>query len=146
MKIKRLEKDDAKDIATLVYRVMQEAKQLPPSAHNNPKCYDILYELITNEIKESMLLCYGMIIDDSLVGMVGYEPLKNEITYLYVLPEYQRQGIGSKLLDCVISSIEKPKVGLRAHEDAIPMYTKYGFERNYNDTKRSAGMTYTIRR
>lgn len=146
MEIKRLKIEEVKDIADLVYSVMQSAGQLPPAAYNNSKCYNVLYELIVTGIEKNTLLCYGIRVDNLLVGMVGYEPLTNEITYLYVLPEYQKQGIGSKLLDCIISSIEHQSVDLRAHKDAISMYTKYGFERNNDDTPRSIGMTYTIRR
>lgn len=145
MKIKRLEKEHSKEIATLVCRVMESADQLP-LGHTNIKCYSMLYELIKTGIEENALLIYGMIKENLLIGIVGYEPLSNEITYLYVLPEYQRQGIGSKLLDCIMGGIKQQKVKLRAHRDAIPMYTKYGFERNNNDNRKSIGMIYTIRR
>ena len=147
MNIKKLESTQAREITDLVWDVMIHAKQLPNKVANSSEFYMILYNLITKGIKDESLLCYGMLDNDKLIGMIGYEIETNQIIYLYVLPEYQKQGIGSKLLDIIINGVNQDEsIMVRAHRDAVAMYEKYGFEKDNSDTKWAIGMTYTIRR
>lgn len=70
------------------------------------------------------------------VGFIGSIALTVNIIYLvalYILKEYQRQGIGTEVMDIFISSLiegGKAEVALLAHKDAtwaIDFYVKNGF-------------------
>lgn len=70
--------------------------------------------------------------DGVLLGVMGVQD-KGEVNlarHSYVLPKYQRQGIGSALLVNYIESSEKPVlVGcLKTMDWAITFYQKHGFE------------------
>lgn len=49
---------------------------------------------------------YVAVLDSKIVGFVAFR--KNELGYIYVLNEFQRRGIGGKLLDTVIPYLERP--------------------------------------
>lgn len=49
---------------------------------------------------------YVAALDSQVVGFVAFR--KNELGYIYVLNEFQGRGIGGKLLDTVISYLERP--------------------------------------
>ena len=145
MNIKKLEVEQVKEIANLIWNVMIDNGQLPKKTAVLPQCYMMLYDMIEKGIKDNSLLCYGTMKENELIGMIGYEFDKNEITYLYVCSEYQNQGIGSKLLDAVVESMqEQQTINVRAHRDSVTMYEKYGFKKNGNDTRGSIGMTLYI--
>lgn len=54
-------------------------------------------EVICEKVRRGDLYVWGAIHDHTLLGM-GAITNMGQITMLYVLPEYQRQGIGSELL------------------------------------------------
>ncbi|UCD08271.1 MAG: GNAT family N-acetyltransferase [Dehalococcoidales bacterium] len=67
-----------------------------------------------------------------LVGVMGLEPVKDTtlIRHAYVLPEYQGQGTGSKLLENLKKTVKTPEllVGTWADSNwAISFYKKHGF-------------------
>ena len=72
----------------------------------------------------------------NLVGTIGLRPLKEDVCELkrfYVLPEFQRQGIGARLLEKLIDHTRsKPWSAIRldtTHKSAsaISLFRKYGF-------------------
>ena len=62
-------------------------------------------------------------------GIVVFEILNNSATILdiAVKPEYQGQGIGSKLIDFIFNSFNVDNVTAETDDDAIGFYKKYGF-------------------
>jgi GNAT superfamily N-acetyltransferase len=76
---------------------------------------------------------YGWEEDRELVGVMGFEPIKDVtlIRHAYVLPQWQRQGIASKLLSYLMGMVTTPRllVGTWAAADwAISFYEKHGFK------------------
>jgi ribosomal protein S18 acetylase RimI-like enzyme len=80
----------------------------------------------------------------NLVGTIGLRPLKEDVCELkrfYVLPEFQRQGVGTRLLEQLIdharsrlwSAIRLDTT--RKSAGAISLFRKYGFVEieRYND-------------
>lgn len=70
---------------------------------------------------------------DKLIGVMGFQPVKDTtlIRHAYVLSEYQRRGIGKKLLIYLMSLAKTPEVLVGTWEDAtwaIQFYEKYGFK------------------
>jgi len=71
--------------------------------------------------------------ENRMLGVVGYQPVKDVtlVRHLYVLSEYQRRGIGKKLLEHVIHMAKTRRILVgtwRAAAWAIKFYEKNGFE------------------
>ncbi|MBN2007305.1 MAG: GNAT family N-acetyltransferase [Anaerolineae bacterium] len=87
-------------------------------------------------------------VGEQLVGMgriIGDNGLAYYIQDVMVLPEYQRQGIGTQLMDKIMAYIRahaphNAVVGLMAATGKEPFYEKYGFTRRPNE-RLGAGMT-----
>jgi len=67
-----------------------------------------------------------------LIGVIGFQPIKEVtlIRHVYVLPQWQRQGIASRLIDNMKRLCKTPRllVGTWAAAYwAITLYQKHGF-------------------
>ena len=98
-----------------------------------PDCYHEPYmpmEELEGELKR--VTFYGYENGGELVGIMGIEPIKDVtlIRHAYVLPEYQGQGIGKKLLEYLknLTTTSRLLVGTWAAANwAIAFYLKQGF-------------------
>jgi GNAT superfamily N-acetyltransferase len=96
-------------------------------------CYHQPYmpvDELEREIKR--MTFYGWEESGELVGVMGFEPIKDVtlIRHAYVLPQWQRQGIASKLLDHLKSLTKTPRLLVGTWADArwaIDFYEKHGF-------------------
>ena len=75
----------------------------------------------------------GWAADEKLVAVMGLEPVKDVtlIRHAYVLPDWQQRGIGSKLLDHLMTLVTTRRllVGTWAAASwAIRFYQKHGFD------------------
>lgn len=94
------------------------------------------------------LYCICAYVDGELVGMariVGDAGLAYYIQDVIVIPTYQRQGIGTQIMDKIMLYLrdaidQKATVGLQAARGKEAFYEKYGFARLPNEN-RGAGMT-----
>ena len=99
-----------------------------------PDCYHEPYmpmEELKGELKR--VTFYGYENGGELVGIMGIEPIKDVtlIRHAYVLPEYQGQGIGKKLLEYLknLTTTSRLLVGTWAAAHwAIAFYQKQGFK------------------
>ena len=76
---------------------------------------------------------FGWVEGGHLLGVAGIQSLKDTtlIRHAYVLPKYQGKGIGTKLLEYLISLAETPEVLVGTWADAswaIRFYVKHGFK------------------
>jgi len=100
---------------------------IPADRYHEP--YMPLNEL-RKEIDEMTFFAYE---ENGMLGVVGYQPVKDVtlVRHLYVLPEYQRRGIGKKLLKHVIHIAKTRRILVGTWETAtwaIRFYEKNGFE------------------
>lgn len=65
--------------------------------------------------------------DAEIVGYIAWKE-DNYITQLYVRPESQGNGVGSKLINHVKSHAKGTRIHLRASVNAAEFYLKYGFK------------------
>jgi len=75
---------------------------------------------------------FGWEVNGELVGVMGFEPIKDVILirHAYVLPQWQQQGIGSKLLNHLKTLVTIPCLLVGTWADAhwaIRFYQKHGF-------------------
>ena len=87
-----------------------------------------------DELKREMkrMTFFGLEVNRELVGVMGFEPTNDVILirHAYVLPRWQKQGIGSKLLYHLkgLSTTPRLLVGTWANATwAINFYEKHGF-------------------
>ncbi len=96
-------------------------------------CYHEPYmprEELAREMRSMTL--FGWLENGRLVGVMGYQPVKDVtlIRHAYILPEFQRRGIGLKLLEHLrkITKTRMLLVGTWADAWAVEFYKKNGFK------------------
>jgi len=88
------------------------------------------------ELKEQIeanVRFFGWVEGGHLLGVAGIQTLEDTtlIRHVYVLPKYQRKGIGTRLLEYLMGLAETPEVLVGTWADAawaIRFYEKYGFK------------------
>ncbi|MGP8080495.1 MAG: GNAT family N-acetyltransferase [Dehalococcoidales bacterium] len=94
------------------------------------------------------LYCVCAVKDTEIIGMariVGDGGIAYYIQDVIVKPDYQRQGVGTQLMNKVMEYIHthannNSVIGLMAAKDKEPFYTRYGFAVRPDD-KTGSGMT-----
>ena len=116
-----------------LYFIIDEAAKAYESAIP-PDCYHQPY-MSRDELEREMteMTFFGWEVNGELVGVMGFQPLKNVtlIRHAYVLPRWQRQGIAGKLMKNMKRLCNTPRllVGTWADADwAIAFYVKHGFK------------------
>ncbi len=96
-------------------------------------CYHQPY-MPMDELEQEMkrLTFFGWEVNRELVGVMGFEPIKDVtlIRHAYVLPRWQGQGIGSKLLNHLKGLVTTSRLLVGTWADArraIDFYRKRGF-------------------
>ncbi len=98
-----------------------------------PDCYHQPYmpvEELEREMKR--MTFFGWEAQGELVGVMGFQPIEDVtlIRHAYVLPRWQRQGIGRKLLDHLNELVTTSRLLVGTWADAhwaISFYKKHGF-------------------
>lgn len=92
-----------------------------------------------NRMKEDNL----MLVAECNGRIEGVIELKEgrHIAMLFVEPEYQRKGVGWKLLSSALGYVKVDTVTVSASLSSVPVYKKYGFECK-DDIAESAGLVY----
>ena len=119
------------DIDRMYFIINEAAKAyegaIPADCYHQP--YMPMDEL-EREIKR--LTFFGWEVNRELVGVMGFELIKDVslIRHAYVLPRWQKQGIGSKLLNHLKSLVTTSRLLVGTWVDAqwaIAFYQKHGF-------------------
>ncbi len=123
-----LNEDNIKDTAKVYMDSWKESHKAICSPEFIEK-HNIDY--MTEFLKKKKENGYAIFIDyvnEKPVGMVGINPLDEEICLLYVSPDEQRKGYGSELFEFALSRCENPYITvLDTNIKAIEFYTKRGF-------------------
>ncbi|MFN2283300.1 MAG: GNAT family N-acetyltransferase [Anaerolineae bacterium] len=127
-------------------------EQLPSAAQYNQLRATVGWGVYAEDVIEralpDTLYCLCAFVDGELVGMariIGDSGMVYYIQDVIVLPEYQRQGIGTQMMDRVMDYIRTHAshntiIGLMAAYGKEPFYEKYGFTRRPTE-RFGAGMT-----
>ena len=86
---------------------------------------DIIFDYKINSSSELL----GIKSDDDFIGAIGLEVLHNTavIKHFKILPQYQRQGIGSKIIKTLPIKYNLTSLHTTADNETINFYTKLGF-------------------
>jgi len=122
----------AKD-ASIIHEVINKAARaywdtIPDDCYHEPY-------MLASELRHEMagMIFFGWHEEGKVVGVIGFQSVKDVtlVRHAYVLPEYQRKGIGTRLLNHV-KQLTKTKhllVGTWADAAwAIQFYQKHGFK------------------
>jgi len=120
--------DDAKRIYFIINEAAKAYEGVIPA-----DCYHQPY-MPMDELEREMkrMTFFSWEINGELVGVTGFEPIKDVtlIRHAYVLPQWQGQGIGSKLLNHLKSLVATSRLLVGTWADAhwaIDLYQKHGF-------------------
>ena len=126
--IRNCSKKDAKRIYVIVNEAAKAYKGvIPKDRYHKP--YMPMEELLE---EMQRMTFFGYFEKGDLVGVMGFQPIKDVtlIRHAYVLPGFQRKGIGTQLLDYLkkLERTERLLVGTWAAASwAIRFYEKNGF-------------------
>ncbi len=126
--IRKCQPDDSARIYFIINEAAQAYAGVIPA-----DCYHQPY-MSRDELKREMkrLTFSGWVANGELVGVMGFEPIKDVtlIRHAYTLPRWQQQGIGSKLLDHLKPLVTTSRLLVGTWADAywaIDFYKKRGF-------------------
>ncbi|HEX9804290.1 MAG TPA: GNAT family N-acetyltransferase [Candidatus Dojkabacteria bacterium] len=104
--------------------------------------YAKFYENMNKDIEKSETVVWLAKNDSQVVGLVSIDrKVPIQIGAVYVLPEFQRQGIGKQLIEYILKFLGNKVITINVasyNERAIKFYEKYGFE-VHNIIKDSSG-------
>jgi GNAT superfamily N-acetyltransferase len=110
--------------------------------------WNLLERDVVEKALPASLYCVCAVIDRTVIGMariIGDGGLAYYIQDVIVIPEYQRKGIGTQLMNKIMEYIRtnaynNSVVGLMAAKGKEPFYTRYGFTIR-SDNNLGSGMT-----
>lgn len=126
--IRKCQADDARRIYFIINEAAKAyAGMIPADRYQQP--YMPMDEL-KREVER--MTFFGWEVNKELVGVMGFEPVKDVtlIRHSYVLPRWQQQGIGSKLLNHLKNLVTTPRLLVGTWADAkwaIEFYRQHGF-------------------
>jgi GNAT superfamily N-acetyltransferase len=120
-----------------IYFVINEAAKayegiIPTDRYHQPY---MPRDELEREMKQ--MTFFGWEVSEELVGVIGFQPIKDVtlIRHAYVLPQWQRKGIGSKLLNHLKKLVTTSHLLVGTWADArwaIDFYEKHGFDLQLN--------------
>jgi len=123
-----------------IYYIINEAAKayegvIPADCYHQPY---MPKEELEREMHE--MTFFGWEVNGELVGVMGFQPVKDVtlIRHAYVLPQWQRQGIASRLIDYLKSLVTTSRLLVGTWADAhwaISLYEKHGFRLMPNKDK-----------
>lgn len=127
--IRKCNQEDEAEIFKIINESAKAYKDVIPE-----DCYHEPY-MPLKELRREMseMTFFGYEEQGKLLGVVGHQPVKDVtlVRHIYVLPEHQRRGIGSRLLRHVMSMATSRRILVgtwKAASWAIRFYEKHGFK------------------
>jgi len=124
------------DINSIYFVINEAAKAyegvIPTDRYHQPY---MPRDELEREMKQ--MTFFGWEVNGELVGIMGFQAVKDVtlIRHAYVLPQWQKQGIGSKLLNHLKGMVTTPRLLVGTWADArwaIDFYEKRGFNLQLN--------------
>lgn len=127
--IKKLSLRDAGKIYEIINEAARAYRNVIPD-----DCYHEPYmtrEELRREMKRMTFL--GWDAGDDIIGVMGCESVKDVtlVRHAYVLPDFQKRGVGTKLIDHIKQTVTSKRLLVGTWADAIwaiRFYQKHGFK------------------
>ena len=126
--IKKLSSTDSSIICEVINKAACAYRSVIPE-----DCYREPY-MPAQELRREMtgMTFFGWYEGGNVVGVIGFQPVKDVtlVRHAYVLPDYQRKGIGTKLLNRVKQMTKTKRLLVGTWADAIwaiQFYQRHGF-------------------
>ncbi len=147
-------KANTNDIAKIVDLRLKLLKEEGAFIETKADVEKLLFEYYEKELNKTITVNVaeqeGEIVSMSGLIFQQYPPsfknptgLKAHISSVYTVPAFRRKGLATKLLDTIVEQVKQngvKDIWLLATKQGVPLYEKYGFEKN----SPSKNMTYTI--
>ncbi|TXT62733.1 MAG: GNAT family acetyltransferase [Promethearchaeota archaeon] len=144
MKICPFRSENARDVSNLIRKTLSESnrKYYPKSVIKF-----LSDEYSSEHIKNlSKKIDFFIALDGKkIVGVVGLE--KNYISSVFVLPKFQKKGVGKDLMKHVEKKAQTcghKKVNLNSSINALDFYKKIGYELGNKVEEENYGITYEM--
>lgn len=95
----------------------------------------------SNELINELTI-YGAFEQNKLIGILGTKNKGTHLSLFFILPEYQRKGIGRKLFDYAFKSDPVEEMTVNSSSYAIEFYRSLGFEKVSEEEEKN-GIKYT---
>lgn len=144
MEIRPFHFKDAKEISSIIQKTLFET---------NSRYYQkSVLNYLSNEYSPDNLIkmaekkeLFVAIDNGIIIGVAAVED--NDISTVFILPEYQNQGIGKKLMKKVEDVAKNNgfrEVKLNASINALEFYKKIGYKKGKRVEKENLGVTYEM--
>ena len=126
--IREIEYEELGDASKVLWKSFYEAEKHNHTMEGMERFRDLTepVSLSINSFDGSMVL-YGYFRDGELLSVAALKD-KKHILMLYVLPLYQKMGIGKEMLSFLESNCDSKLVTLNASDSAIAFYEHFGYE------------------
>jgi GNAT superfamily N-acetyltransferase len=121
--IRRATAADARAVHEIVMLALRETNARDYPASVIDRLILTLPERIASKLEE--WLAYVALVDGQVVGTASLNG--QTVSSVFVHPDYQRRGIGTKLMDAVEQAAQSNSLGVQTSITAQPFYAKRGF-------------------
>lgn len=135
MNIKLLTKAELKSATLFIWNVFLEFEAVNYSTEGK----EAFYNAISDDSYLNMLIAYGAFIDGKLVGIIASRNEGSHIALFFVDGKYQKQGVGRKLFEKMLSENTNDIITVHSSIYAKDIYMKLGFIQN-GDIKEEDGI------
>ncbi len=99
-------------------------------------------DFLNNKEQMAGLIMFGAYVDNELAGVIAAQNELSHICLFFVDEPFQRQGIGRKLWEQVLSSSRAVRITVNSSPYAVEIYRRLGFQ-NLSEERLTDGMRYT---
>lgn len=96
-------------------------------ADYNKEGLEVFKKFIHNKEQMNELTMLGAFNENVLVGVLGIRKKDSHLSMFFIHPDYQQQGIGKKLFNCMLATTKVQSITVNASTSAVPFYKQLGF-------------------
>lgn len=130
VRIQPLKKEKCQEATSLSLHVFTTCNR----ADYNEEGLEVFKKFIYNKERMNELTMLGAFNGDVLVGVLGIREKDSHLSMLFIHPDYQRQGIGKELFDCMLTRTKVRSMTVNASTSAVPFYKQLGFAQSAEAT------------
>lgn len=143
MPVREFRKGDEDGCAEVVRKALEADKTLSQQELE----WLVKHEAEGTYLKKANSLDSIMLFEENgkILGVVGLKG--NQLKSLYILPEYQNRGIGTKLAKAIEQKAGQKgvkKIWMEANPDAVKFYNRLGYKKVRNDTIKGTTLEVAI--